>query len=57
MASPELSGEAKAELRRRYESYNPVLLQQEVHQAVEALIEMNRRKDLMRQQSLVTAAG
>jgi hypothetical protein len=56
MACPDLSGEAKAELRRRYQRYNPVLLQQEVHRAVDALMEMNHRKDLMRQQSLVTAA-
>jgi hypothetical protein len=56
LASPDLSDEAKAELKRRYESYNPVLLQQEVHQAVSALMEQNRRKALMRQQSLTAAA-
>jgi hypothetical protein len=56
MASPDLSGEAKAELKRRYQQYNPVLLQQEVHRAVDTLMEMNHRKDLMRQQSLATAA-
>jgi hypothetical protein len=57
MASPDISEEAKAELLRRYHSYNPVLLQQEVHRAVDMLMEINRQKDLMRQQSLVTAAG
>jgi hypothetical protein len=36
-ASSDLRDEAKAELTRRYQSYNPVLLQQEVHQAVQAL--------------------
>jgi hypothetical protein len=56
LASPDLSDAVKAELRRRYESYNPVLLQQEVHRAVAALMEQNRRKALMRQQSLATAA-
>jgi hypothetical protein len=56
LASPALAGEAKAELRRRYERYNPVLLQQEVHQAVDALMEMNHQKALMRQQSLADAA-
>jgi hypothetical protein len=55
-ASPGLSDEAKEELGRRYRSYNPVLLQQEVHRAVDALMEINRRKDLMRRQSLVAAA-
>jgi hypothetical protein len=37
MASPGLSDEVKEELERRYRSYNPVLLQQEVHRAVGAL--------------------
>jgi hypothetical protein len=56
LASPDLSDEVKAELRLRYQRYNPVLLQQEVHRAVDALMEQNRRKDLMRRQSLATAA-
>jgi hypothetical protein len=56
LASPDLADEAKAELKRRYESYNPVLLQKEVHRAVDALMDINRRKTLMRQQSLATAA-
>ncbi|MDR1307599.1 MAG: hypothetical protein LBK74_08505 [Treponema sp.] len=56
MACPDLSGEARAELRRRYQRYNPVLLRQGVHRAVDALMELNHRKDLMRQQPLVTAA-
>jgi hypothetical protein len=56
LASPDLSDEAGAELRRRYQSYNPVLLQQEVHRAVDALMELNRQKELMRHQSLADAA-
>jgi hypothetical protein len=56
MASPDLSAEVKAELRRRYQSYNPVLLQQEVHRAVDALMEQNDHKVLIRQQSLAAAA-
>jgi hypothetical protein len=56
MASPDLPDQVKAELKGRYQQYNPVLLQQEVHRAVNALMELNRRKDLMRQQSLATAA-
>jgi hypothetical protein len=56
LASPDLSGQAKAELTRRYERYNPVLLEQEVHRAVRTLAEANHRKVLMRQQSLATVA-
>jgi hypothetical protein len=56
LASPDLADGAKAELTRRYESYNPVLLQQEVHQAVQALMELSQRKVLMRQQALAPAA-
>jgi hypothetical protein len=48
LASPNLSDAVKAELKQRYESYNPVLLQQEVHRAVDALMEQHRRKVLMR---------
>ncbi|MDR2433598.1 MAG: hypothetical protein LBD47_03410, partial [Treponema sp.] len=55
LASPDLSDAVKAELTRRYERYNPVLLQQEVHRAVDALMEQNRQKALMRHQSLATA--
>ena len=56
MTSPDLRDEVKAELTRRYQRYNPVLLQQEVHRAVDALMELNHQKDLMRRQSLATAA-
>jgi hypothetical protein len=56
IASPDLSDAARAELTRRYQSYNPVLLQQEVHQAVQALMELNQQKVLLRQQSLATVA-
>jgi hypothetical protein len=56
LASPDLSQEAKAELTRRHQRCNPVLLQQEVHQAVDTLMALNHQKDLMRRQSFVTAA-
>jgi hypothetical protein len=56
LASPDLGDEAKAELVRRHTSYNPVLLQQEVHRAVAALMEQRHRKALMRRQSLAAAA-
>jgi hypothetical protein len=45
LASPDPGEEVKAELRWRYQSYNPVLL----HRAVQALMEQNRQKALMRQ--------
>jgi hypothetical protein len=56
MASPDLSVTARAELARRYQTYNPVFLQQEVHQAVSALMELNQQKVLMRRQSLADTA-
>ncbi|MDR2313846.1 MAG: hypothetical protein LBE02_04865 [Spirochaetaceae bacterium] len=48
--------EVKAELTRRRQSYNPVLLQQEVHRAVAALMELNQQKALIRRQPLADAA-
>jgi hypothetical protein len=56
LASPDLSDQAKAELTRRYQGCNPVILQQEVHRAVAALMEMNRQKELIRRQPLADAA-
>jgi hypothetical protein len=56
MASPDLPDAAKAELARLTGPTNPVLLQQEVHQTVSALMELNQRKDLMRHQSFADAA-
>jgi hypothetical protein len=56
LASPDLSDAVKAELKRRYQNYNPVILQQEVHRALDALMEQNRQKTLMRRRSLATAA-
>jgi hypothetical protein len=46
----------KAGLTRRYHGYNPVVLQQEVHQAVAALMRQYRHKQDLRQQSLAAAA-
>jgi hypothetical protein len=57
LASPDLSDEVKAELARRYEQYNPVKLQQEVHDAVETLMAPNRAgKKLEGVESLVNSA-
>jgi hypothetical protein len=37
----------KAELTRRFKSYNPVLLQRQVHQAVDELMTVYERKSLL----------
>ncbi|GHU80843.1 hypothetical protein FACS189468_1760 [Spirochaetia bacterium] len=56
MLSADLPDTVKTDLTRRYQRYNPVILQQEVRRAVEALAELNRHKALIRQQSLAAAA-
>ncbi|GHV06338.1 hypothetical protein FACS189485_14710 [Spirochaetia bacterium] len=56
LLSADIPDTVKAELTRRYQRYNPVTLQQDVHQAVEALAELNRQKTLIRQQPLAAAA-
>ncbi|MDR1307516.1 MAG: hypothetical protein LBK74_08080 [Treponema sp.] len=55
MSFPDFPGAAKAELRRWYQQYNPVLLRQEIHRVTGALMELSHRKDLMRQQSFAAA--
>jgi hypothetical protein len=42
LASPDLCDEAKAELTGRFALYDPVKLQREVHDAVDALVSLNR---------------
>ena len=56
LASPDLSDEVKAELTRRYKRYNPVRLQQEVHYAVDALMALNKGRNLDGVESLVNSA-
>jgi hypothetical protein len=56
LASPDVDDEAKVELRRRYQTYNPVPLQQEVYRTVQALMDLSQEKDLIRRRSLATAA-
>jgi hypothetical protein len=56
LSSPDLCNEVKSELTRRYKSYNPVKLQQEVHAAVDALMTLNRAKKLEGVESLVNSA-
>jgi hypothetical protein len=46
MASPDLCDEVKAELTRRMKQYDPVKLQREVHNAVDALVSLNRAINL-----------
>jgi hypothetical protein len=46
LESPDLSDEVKAELKRRFKRYNPVLLQKQVHQAINALMMVYERKSL-----------
>jgi hypothetical protein len=46
LASPDISDEVKAELVRRFALYNPVMLQQEVHNAVDVLVSLNRTINL-----------
>ena len=56
LASPDLSDQVKEELTRRYRMYNPVVLQREVHDAVNALMSLSKDKKLEELESLVTSA-
>ena len=51
LASPLVSGESKAELKRRKDGQNPVELNARLNQAVERLLKINREKASMRQTS------
>jgi hypothetical protein len=56
MASPDLCGEAKAELTRRMKQYDPVKLQREVRNAVDALVSLNRAVNLEGGKALAVSA-
>jgi hypothetical protein len=56
LASPDLADEFKAELTRRFERYNPVALQQEVHDAVAALMSLSRTRNLEEVETLANSA-
>jgi hypothetical protein len=56
MASPDLADEYKTELSRRYAIHDPVKLQQEVHDAVAALIALNKTKNLEGAEALAILA-
>jgi hypothetical protein len=54
--SPDLSDEHKAGLARLMEQYHPVVLQQEVHDAVAVLMSLNSSKDLEEVNALSASA-
>ena len=56
LASPDLSDEAKPELVRRHGLYSPVVLQREVHDAVDALMSIRKVQKLESVESLATSA-
>jgi hypothetical protein len=56
MVSPNVSDDAKAELAARYRLYNPVVLQQEVHDAVDALMSLKRTQKIEERKALALAA-
>jgi hypothetical protein len=56
LASADLANEFKAELTRRFEQYDPVILQQEVHDAVAVLMSLNRDKNLESAETLAISA-
>jgi hypothetical protein len=56
MVSPDLSDGCKKELTKRYKLLNPVKLQQEVHEAVDALMSLNKAKNLDGLETLTASA-
>ena len=57
LSSPDLSDEIKTELANRHGQYNPVMLQREVHVAVDALMSLNRIKEIEGLKSLNQLVG
>ena len=56
VASEDLPDEFKEELVKRYKRYNPVVLQQEVHKAVDVLMSLNRIRELEGMEALAASA-
>ena len=56
VCSPDLADEFKAELTRHFGQYAPVTLQQEVHDAVAALMSLQRTKNIEEMESLAVSA-
>jgi hypothetical protein len=54
--SPDLADEHKAHLAKRFEQLDPVVLQQEVHNAVAALMVLNKHRNLEETESLALSA-
>jgi hypothetical protein len=52
--SPDVSDECKAELRRRKQSQNPVLLARQLNAAVDRLLKLSREMDILRHQAPVS---
>jgi hypothetical protein len=46
LESPDLSDDVKAKLKEQFKRYDPVLLQKQVHRAVNALMTVYERKSL-----------
>ena len=51
LESSEVSDECKAELKRRKDGQNPVVLNTKLNEAVERLLKLNREKARMKQAS------
>jgi hypothetical protein len=56
MFTSDLCNEAKAELARRFVLYNPVKFQREAHNAVDALVSLNRAVHLEGGKTLAVSA-
>jgi len=56
LASHELDDNAKDEMSKRLKRYNPVMLQRDVHKAVDYLVSLNKAKELDGVNSLVVSA-
>ena len=56
LASGDVSDAVKLEMSRRLKGFNPVVLQREVHRAVDVLVSLNRSKDLEGVESLAVVA-
>ncbi len=56
MDSDDISADVKTDLTRRFDMYDPVKLQGEVHRAVDASVSMNRATNLERGKALAASA-
>ena len=56
LACADVTDAVKVQMSRQFKSFNPVVLQREVHRAVDTLIALNRSKELEGVESLVVSA-